>query len=85
MILTEEVLCSSRPVPRKEEKPHISLIASGASSSEMPLVDPAQVAKFLHKDDRLSGKLKIKKSFTKSSKAKDAESSCKGAHLCLIR
>lgn len=79
MILTEEVLCSSRPVPRKEEKPHISLIASGASSSEMPL-DPAQVAKYLHKDDKLSGKLKIKKSFTKASKAKDAESSCKGAH-----
>lgn len=45
----------------------------------MPL-DPAQVAKYLHKDDKLSGKLKIKKSFTKASKAKDAESNCKGAH-----
>lgn len=80
MILAEEVLCSLRSVSRKEEKSYISLIASGASNSDMALVDPAQVAKYLHKDDKLSGKLKIKKSVTKASKAKDAESSCKEAY-----
>lgn len=84
MVLVEEVLCSPRSVSRKEEKSHISLIASGASNSEMALVDPAQVAKYLHKDDKLSGKLKIKKSVTKASKAKDAESSCEQAHCRLL-
>lgn len=65
---------------KKEKKPHLSLTAAGASSSEMTQVDPAQVAKHLHKDDKLSGKLKVKKSVTKASKAKDAETSCKNAH-----
>lgn len=46
----------------------------------MALVEPAQVAKYLHKDDKLSGKLKIKKSATKASKAKDVESSREDAH-----
>lgn len=46
----------------------------------MAMVDPAPVAKYLHKDDKLSGKLKLKKSVTKASKAKDAESSCKEAY-----
>lgn len=50
----------------------------------MALVDPVQVAKYLHKDDKLSGKLKIKKSVTKASKAKDAESSCEEAHCRLL-
>lgn len=49
----------------------------------MALVDPAQVAKYLHKDDKLPGKLKIKKSVTKASKAKDAESNCKEAYCRL--
>lgn len=84
MILAEEVLCSPQLVSRKEEKTQIYLIASGASNSEMALVDPVQVAKYLHKDDKLSGKLKIKKSVTKASKAKDAESSCEEAHCRLL-
>lgn len=84
MILAEEVLCSAQSVSRKEEKTQIYPIASGASNSEMALVDPVQVAKYLHKDDKLSGKLKIKKSITKASKAKDAESSCEEAHCCLL-
>lgn len=50
----------------------------------MTLVDPAQVAKYLHKDDKLSGKLKIKKSVTKASKVKDAESGCKKPHCHLL-
>ncbi len=53
------------------------VIASAASSSEMSLVDPAIVAKLLPKDEKLSGKLKIKKSLAKASKPKDVVSSRK--------
>lgn len=72
-------------IVKKRRKVSICLIASGASNSEMALVDPVQVAKYLHKDDKLSGKLRIKKSVTKASKAKDAESNCEEVCCRLLR
>lgn len=43
----------------------------------MSVVDPAVVAKLLPKEEKLSGKLKIKKTLPKPAKPKDTESSGK--------
>lgn len=43
----------------------------------MSVVDPAVVAKLLPKEEKLSGKLKIKKTLSKPAKPKDTESSGK--------
>lgn len=43
----------------------------------MSVVDPAVVAKLLPKEEKLAGKLKIKKTLPKPAKPKDTESSGK--------
>lgn len=50
------------------------VIASAASSSEISQVDPNIIPKSFSKDEKLSGKFKVKKALPKPSKLKEGES-----------